>query len=254
MGISSIFNSAFCCIDTPALTWTTNSTTPGFPTSNWDIFNLETGDYFLKVEDLSLSHQITRYETFSISNKKSTCSANYLQNQIVLPGEDNCYDAGQTIYVAGNGTAFIVQSGGTATLIAGEKISFMPGTKVFEGGSMHGYITTTGQFCGNKSGGGSGNGEGIATDTLPNPNITANQVFRVYPNPTTGNFILELNGDNNGSSIQADIYSMQGEKIVAAEFKGEKKHEFSLAGYPPGLYFIRVVNGKDTGAGKIIRQ
>jgi hypothetical protein len=246
-----------CCGTGPSpysYVWTTTSGTPGFPRTTEDIINLGAGDYSVVITDPNTIPNIIRYYDFSVTAKKSTCSANYLQNQIVLSGENNCYDAGGILFVAGDGTNFTVQAGGTATLIAGEKISFLPGTRVYQGGTLHGYITTTGQFCGDKSGGGNGNGEGIDTDTMPNPTIAGNTVFRAWPNPTTGNFILELNGDNGGSNIQADIYSIQGEKIVAAELKGEKRHEFSLAGFPPGLYFIRVVAGMGTAMGKIVKQ
>jgi hypothetical protein len=68
-------------------------------------------------------------------------------DQVVAAGQTQCYNALQTITVAGGGSAFQVQAGGSATFIAGSKIRFLPGTKVFSGGYMHGYITTNGQYC-----------------------------------------------------------------------------------------------------------
>jgi hypothetical protein len=45
---------------------------------------------------------------------------------------------------------------------------------------------------------------------------------------------------------------MKGEKIVAEELSGGRNHEFSLAGYPQGLYFILVVSGKSTRTAKMV--
>jgi PKD repeat protein len=68
-------------------------------------------------------------------------------DQVVTSGQARCYNALQTILVAGGGSVFQVQAGGSATFIAGQNIRYLPGTRVFSGGYMHGYITTNGQYC-----------------------------------------------------------------------------------------------------------
>lgn len=42
---------------------------------------------------------------------------------ILASGTPDCYNATQTITVAGNGTIFKIQDGGSATMIAGQEIS-----------------------------------------------------------------------------------------------------------------------------------
>ncbi len=189
-----------------------------------------------------------------VSKKKSACDVNFLENIAVQNGMNGCYESFGTIYVAGNGTTFTVQNGGSATMIAGEKISYLPGTKVYQGGSMHGYITTTGQYCGNKVNNNEVSGTGFINDSISIPDIPLNQAFNTYPNPTAGKFILELNAGHLSTKRNMEIYSMRGEKVLAIELSGEQKHEISLSDQPAGLYFLRIVTGNHVMTGKVIRQ
>lgn len=70
-----------------------------------------------------------------------------LQNITVTPGQSVCYDATQTITTAGNSTTFTVQSGGVATLVAGQNIILLPGTMLLSGSTVLGQITTNGTYC-----------------------------------------------------------------------------------------------------------
>jgi hypothetical protein len=176
-------------------------------------------------------------------------------NITVLNGQDNCYTATQTITIAGNNTTFIVQNGGSATMIAGQTISYLPGASVDSGGYMHGYIIT-GVCCGVG---------GLAPSIVANQSaINSSEIlsipglgstyFKVYPNPTSGNFILELNGDFASSVANVEVFGMQGEKVLSTVLTGEQKHEFSLSDRPAGIYFIRVSSGNKAASAKIIKQ
>jgi hypothetical protein len=70
-----------------------------------------------------------------------------LQNIIITSGQTVCFDAAQTITLAGGGTNFIVQSGGDVTLITGLNILMMPGTMLQSGSSVMAKITTIGAYC-----------------------------------------------------------------------------------------------------------
>ncbi len=70
-----------------------------------------------------------------------------LENVSMGSGQNSCFNAAQTIYIAGNGTTFSVQSGGSAMMIAGHNILYRPSTHIASGAYMHGYITTNGQYC-----------------------------------------------------------------------------------------------------------
>jgi hypothetical protein len=173
-----------------------------------------------------------------------------LPNLSVANGQTTCYNATQIITVAGGGISFLVQSGGSATMIAGQKILYYPGTKVLYGGYMHGYIASGGPWCGTKE---------AAIVTVPNKveeisPVAGKPFFSIYPNPTTGSFALEIKSLDETPDLQVEIYGLLGERMLSKNLQGQRKYEFSLAGKPNGVYFIRVVSGKFAGTGKIIKQ
>lgn len=176
-------------------------------------------------------------------------STQTLQNIAVPDGQSSCYNATQTITVAGSGTTFTVETGGSATMIAGEKIQLLPGTLVHYQGYLRGYIAPTGPFC--------------LTPSLPAVVASVNEPvqvkmepasFSTFPNPTAGKFTLELNGETPVEPITVELYGMLGEKMFTEILSGERMHEFSLANNPAGVYFVRVISGNKTVSGKIIKQ
>ncbi len=165
-------------------------------------------------------------------------------------GESNCYNASQTITVAGEGNMFVVQNGGNATMIAGQNILYLPGTMVEPGGYMHGWITTDNQYCGSLP------PAMVATLTGTEDQEQSEEIaFRIYPNPTSGAFTLDWAGTEATGKINVSIFDMRGTRIFRHELPGEAKHHLSLAGKPAGIYFVKVVsNGVVATIKLIIRQ
>ncbi|MCX6305261.1 MAG: T9SS type A sorting domain-containing protein, partial [Bacteroidetes bacterium] len=163
-------------------------------------------------------------------------AANIVVTGNVNSGETKCYNASQTMTVAGGGTTFIVNPGGSATMIASQNIIYLPGTRVQPGGYMHGYISGT--YCGQKS-------ETLVTTatgeeeqlSVASPEVA----FKLYPNPTSGNFTIEQTGAKFCDKVSVALYGMHGEKLMTGELLEEKKHEFSIADLMPGLYFVKIV-------------
>jgi len=133
----------------------------------------------------------------------------------ILNGQVNCYNAMQIITIAGSNSTFLIQNGGSATMIAGQYIDYLPGARVYSGGYMHGYISSN-ACCGVVP---------LAPGIVINPsntdslekftvNIPGSTYFKVYPNPTTGNFTLELHGDFVSSLTNVEIFGMRGEKNI----------------------------------------
>jgi hypothetical protein len=189
----------------------------------------------------------------AISNSV-TMSVSSVANVVVLQNLNitgiQCFDAIQTITVAGGGTSFTVQNGGHVTMIAGQKINYLPGTSVKPGGYMRGYITLTGEYCGSKA-------PTIATVTgVEETNFLSQsgEFFRVYPNPTEGIFVLELNGIPANETILVEIYNMTGEKVSSAVLSGLKKHSLSISGKPAGIYLVQVVSAKKSGITRVIKR
>ncbi len=172
-----------------------------------------------------------------------------VQDIVIGSGTSNCYNALQTITVAGSSTSFVVQGGGSATMIAGLKINYLPGTQVLPNGYLHGYITASGQYCSSLP------AAPVATameDRLIVP--PDGSMFRIYPNPTTDHFTLELEDKYLSGDVYVTIYGTCGEMILGEGMTGESRREFSLKGKPAGFYFVRVVNGNNGYTKKLVRQ
>ena len=158
-----------------------------------------------------------------------------------------CFDASNTITVAGGGTTFTVNSGASAIMIAGMKILYLDGTMVLSGGYMHGYITNTNAYCGSLP------PAMVALNT--ETGISANEqepVFSIWPNPTTGTFTLAQRDDAEAGIVYVDIYGMRGEKLLSDRMFNEKQHIFTISDVPQGIYFVRVVKGTRTEIFKLI--
>jgi hypothetical protein len=166
----------------------------------------------------------------------------------IAGSQSKCYNATSIITVAGGGNTFTVQNGGYVTMIAGQSIDFLPGSKVFAGGYLHGYIAPAGPFCLAPP------VPAAAMGSIEIPEGGQKPFFTVYPNPTAGEFTLELDHDVAAGHVNIEIFGMQGDRISSAQLNGETMHGFSLAGKPDGLYFIRVITGYHTEIKKIIKH
>lgn len=160
-----------------------------------------------------------------------------------------CFNATQTITVAGNGNTFVVQPGGSATFIAGQNILFLPGTTVETGGSMLGIITTTNDYCGAMD----APLVAVKAGIDENPFISGKSTFRLYPNPTTDEFTLEMTG-NGSEKIHVEIYGIRGDRVLTTALEGQDKYKLSLSEQPVGVYFVRMTSGRTTETLKIVKE
>jgi hypothetical protein len=173
-------------------------------------------------------------------------------NNVTIPsGQNSCYNATMFITAAGNGTTFTVENGGNVQMIAGQRISLLPGTKGNHGSYLHASITSTGAYCCNTTTSPPNLMTGVSTGDQPDG---SKPFFKVYPNPTTGTFTLELNGMAESSKVSVEIYGILGEQILKKEMYGSKQQVFDLSGRQHGVYLIRVMNGTEMGLSKIIKQ
>jgi hypothetical protein len=146
---------------------------------------------------------------------------------------------------------FLVQTGGSATFIAGQKISLLPGTTVEPGGGLWAYITTSGSYCTGVSAP-ARNAGNINNEETPTVQSQAG-LFKVYPNPTTGRFTLELNPGVDPAAITVFINGIRGETVMKQEVEVTRKMDFSIEEKQPGIYIIRLMMGDRVETAKIIR-
>jgi hypothetical protein len=189
-------------------------------------------------------------EDYTIQVLSAIEDTSFIQNIAVSNGQDTCFNALQIIAVAGNGTSFVVEDGGSATLVAGQKISFLEGSKVISGGYLHGYIDMDGTFCGSIP-----SIPAVIKSGIEELFYHSSQsLFRVYPNPTTGDFILEMLYDNGYVNANVEIYSMRGERVLQSEISGKAEYGLSLSGQPAGIYLVRILVGGKSETARIIKQ
>jgi hypothetical protein len=172
-----------------------------------------------------------------------------LENISVANGSTACYDAVQTIIVAGNGSSFSVLPGGSVTMIAGQSIACMPGTSVQPGGYLHGYITTNNEYCGAMV----LPAMAVVSDVSEHNSSLVRSLFRIYPNPASDYLIIELAGEGQFPNTRVEVYGMDGVKVYSGGFAGEKSHTIPLTSLLPGVYVIHVVFGLDAGTVKMIK-
>ncbi|MCX6277622.1 MAG: SUMF1/EgtB/PvdO family nonheme iron enzyme [Bacteroidetes bacterium] len=168
-----------------------------------------------------------------------------LINMNIINGEDTCFDATQTITVAGNGKTFTVHSGGSVTLIAGEKIVILPSAVVVSGGYLQASITSSGQYCGSQMASMFSN---VAfTDNLTpvaNSARSEHPFFRIYPNPVSEKLYIEIFDDGeNDMKTTMKIFNLYGQEVIQEVFTGITTKEISLKNQAKGIYMISITKG-----------
>lgn len=158
----------------------------------------------------------------------------------------NCYNALENITVAGGDYTFTVTGSGHATFIAGLKIVFLPGTTVQSGGYLHGYIAPGGPYC-------HGLTKAVTIGQTDNQPSTSSAYFSIYPNPTNGVFTLIRKSAQADHEMTVKMYNMSGKLVLSETLVCQNHHEFNLANIPPGLYFIKVIEGNMVETIKLIK-
>jgi hypothetical protein len=166
---------------------------------------------------------------------------------VIGSGQSQCFNATQTLKVAGNGNIFLIQAGGSATFIAGMKILFEPGTKVSSGGYLLGYISTDGTYCSQPDMPGYSYGEPVFTA------VPGSSFITIYPNPTRGTFTIAATGNDLAQFCRVEIYSPAGQQIIDRKFEGSLKYVIPFEGTQQGLYFVRVTSGEKSTTLKLVK-
>jgi hypothetical protein len=173
-----------------------------------------------------------------------------LQGIVVPGGASECYDALEIIYVAGEGTTFIVQSGANVNLIAGQKIFLMPGTFVQSGAEMLASITSE-NFCSSYQ-------SAIVSSPVPGEDVSfepfpEGKAFKIFPNPTEGRFTLLLD-ETTDHQYQLHVSGLMGNTIINQKLVGSDYFEFDLSDQNPGIYIIRILAENESNSYKLIKQ
>jgi len=182
----------------------------------------------------------------------------HITNLQVAFGNQLCFDANDTITVAGDGSSVTVNDGGVLNLVAGKVIRLNYGFSVQHGGTFNAWIDTTGNFCGQKESTllaslGSNDLTGQIVPFAPDNNDGESLLFKAYPNPTNGSFTVELMFDCESPAV-VEIFTIMGNLVMKTGSSGKKLIVCDLTGKQAGVYIVRVSNQERTGQQKIIKN
>jgi hypothetical protein len=91
----------------------------------------------------------------------------------------------------------------------------------------------------------------ICSNPLTIEEQNKNLSISVFPNPTSGNINLQLNGENK-NELKISIYNAEGECVYSAEKIVGNNIEIANANLSDGIYFIRVSSGNEETNLKVV--
>lgn len=165
---------------------------------------------------------------------------------IILGMDDTeCYDATNNITV----TNTTIGNGASVEFRAGVSIIFGDGFVAAEGSYV--LATITDVYCSLPL-------AMLASEEIIVPEmqnaISESATFKVYPNPSSGVFALELSGVESTEKVTVEIYGMMGERLLRSDLSGSQIYQFDLSTMPRGVYILRIMHGGQAETQKIIRQ
>lgn len=169
---------------------------------------------------------------------------------------NDCFDALSNITVAGSGYQVTIDNSAEANFIAGKSIRFLPGFNARHGSLVHGYITTTYEFC---NGGllksivaapDDENLKAIVMKDFTENTPSIEQQVNIYPNPNNGCFKINLINFENSAIVC--VYNMMGVSFHKARLQQSTTNEINLSDLQKGIYFVRVSGDNKQFVKKII--
>jgi hypothetical protein len=211
-----------------------------------EIVGLCQGDYWVMVTEWNLGDSPTG--TTSTFGPFTVGVANPVPEFFTATGTASstvCYNATNTLTVQN----FMVTNAGNVELVSGSKILIQPDMVVQNGGYLRAHISAS--YC-NSSTGCPGYTAGLTNpETLSE---ATSQKLTLYPNPTSGSFILARKDDQLIGTVKVEIYTMSGNLLMTCQIEGEKQQNFpSFSSMPAGIYFVKVVTDNDIETFKVMK-
>jgi hypothetical protein len=170
-------------------------------------------------------------------------------NLVIEDGNAGCFDSEDKIILAGSGTNFLLESGASLELAAVNSVILKDGFRALAGSYGHFFIDPNGNFCNPPT--------LLSTEEEsfiePINQIAEGKSTNLYPNPTSGMFTLELKGFDDETTT-VELFGNLGERLDFLEINGTSSLQFDLNDRPAGIYFVRILHGKEFTLKKIIKQ
>ena len=240
---------------------TTPNIQDGFIDGNNIIFKLWDSDQSIEADSVATTYDPNYYDTFyALGTALVSIDATYIpalytvSGDTIQNGQTKCYNATQIVTVADIDSGILIQPGGEATFIAGDKVILKPGFHAVSGSYAHAYITTTGDYCSNQqSMVSTENSEAeeylSEIDEVYNDDTNLNRI-NIYPNPTTGKLNLDFNGVKTTALIK--IFNFQGNVIIETKCNQEIIKTLDLSFLTNAMYFIVIKTENSVVTKKLI--
>jgi hypothetical protein len=166
--------------------------------------------------------------------------------------EIECFEATDVLITGGGGTTFQVASGGSATLVAGQKVIMLPSTIGASGGYLHAYISPDGFYC--------------IAPPASKPVFTGGTEFRpsdhdagsfsgcltIFPNPSSGLVTLSLTESAIDFPMTLDVFNFTGKMVRQVTLSAITGPVVDLAGEAPGICLLRLSTEGRQWTGRLI--
>ena len=167
-------------------------------------------------------------------------------------GQAECFEATEVI-TTGGADQFMVGSGGSAILVAGQKVDMLPGTTVLPGGYLHAYITTNDNYCSGVMPGDASALAGRADKTGGSLQQVNHSGLFIYPNPSNGVFNIDTPGKNTATGAVLEVFDVVGRPVLKTADVQDGHARIDLSDYPPGVYLIRYLGSDEAVTARIVR-
>jgi hypothetical protein len=163
-----------------------------------------------------------------------------LESDSLHGGENICWFAANTVTVPQSGGYYIIDSLAEANILAGSKVTLLPGFHSRLGSLTHIYISDTSCEGLTEIPGPLGD-PGISREenTLPEKTPSSGGI-RIYPNPADDHITLAFPADLQGSEVTIELYSINGVLMKKERIKIFNSVQIDLTQFPAGMYFSRI--------------
>ncbi len=243
------------------------ASTPSDGSFNWDIPGSQTtgSDYSTKITSVTSSTVYDFSDSYFTVEAPTPPTDLDVQNITITAGQTECFDATNTIFVAGSGTNVDILSGGTATFIAGNKVIFDPGFHSHTGSHSLAYITTTSNYC-NQQPMMSANVntqelqevETVIISEILHKNIDNNDnndnddnIPKLFPNPTSGSFTIDFIG--KATTAEIHVLNFQGNRVFKSICNNQTSADIDISRLGKGMYIVVIKSQTQVLTKKIIK-
>lgn len=172
----------------------------------------------------------------------------------VVVGDIGCFFALAGITIAGAGYYFTVEADGEATLVAIEHITMLPGTRVLNGGYLHAYISEVNPCQRPFAREEEYYTQDLITDDQAINGTGGSIFFRMYPNPAHHQVTIKMDNLTGQSSVRVEIMDIMGAIVISQEMPARDQYSFDLGNQKPGLYIVKVMQGKQVAVERLIKR